>query len=135
MAYHIPKTKVPPWFAVHVGSVVETVGAKIQPFFHSNTIFFNIFFITFIITRLCHCLFFKLILPSHRYFSKFNPFFHPNRSLGNRKLRSNCRIVQRMGISPAPYLVQPTRPALWSGNDPPSLRRGAVQSCIVIVSL
>jgi len=74
MAYHIPKTKVPPWFAVHVGSVVETVGAKIQPFFHSNTIFFNIFFITFIITRLCHCLFFKLILPSHRYFSKFNPF-------------------------------------------------------------
>ena len=27
----------------------------------------------------------------------------PNRSLGNRKLRSNCRIVQRTGISPTPY--------------------------------
>lgn len=54
MAYHTPKTKVPPWFANLTGCVVETVGAKIQPFFHSNTIFFNIFFITFIITRLCH---------------------------------------------------------------------------------
>ena len=63
MAYfvvlHIPKTKVPPWFAIQVGSVVETDGAKIQPFFYSNTIFFNIFFITLFITRLCHCLFSK----------------------------------------------------------------------------
>ena len=61
---------------------------------------------------------------------------YPNRSLGNRKpLRFNCRIVQCTGITPAPYLVLPTRPAPWSGNVFPSLRRGAVQSCIVIVSL
>lgn len=26
------KTKVPPWFAIQVGSVVETVGAKIRTF-------------------------------------------------------------------------------------------------------
>ena len=64
------------------------------------------------------------------------PAFNPNRSSGNRKLlRSNCRTVQCTGENRAPYLVQPTRPVPWSGNDPPSLRRGAVQSCIVTVSL
>ena len=51
------------------------------------------------------------------------------------KVWSNCRIVQCTGESPAPYFVLPTRPAPWSGNDSPSLRRGVVQSCIVIVSL
>ena len=62
--------------------------------------------------------------------------FNPNRSLGNRKhLRTNCRTVQCTGKNPAPYLVQPTRPAPWSGNVFPPQRRGAVQSCIVIVSL
>ena len=39
------------------------------------------------------------------------------------------------GLALPHILVLPTRPAPWSGNDFPSLRRGAVQSCIVIVSL
>ncbi len=61
---------------------------------------------------------------------------NPNRSSGNRKLlRTNCRTVQCTGEKPAPYLVLPTRPAPWSGSVYPPPRRGAVQSCIVIVSL
>ena len=64
------------------------------------------------------------------------PAFNPNRSLGNRKhLQSNCRIVQCSGKNPAPCLVLPARPAPWSGSVYPPPRRGAVRSCIVIVSL
>ncbi len=64
------------------------------------------------------------------------PAFNPNRSLGNRKLlRTNCRTVQCTGKNPAPCLVQPARPAPWSGSVYPPPRRWAVQSCIVIVSL
>ena len=37
------KTKVPPWFAIQVGSVVETVGAKIRTF-SILTKYFYIFF-------------------------------------------------------------------------------------------
>ena len=37
------KTKVPPWFAIQVGSVVETVGAKIRSF-SILTKYFYIFF-------------------------------------------------------------------------------------------
>ena len=62
--------------------------------------------------------------------------FNPNRSLGNRKhLRTNCRTVQCTGENRAPCLVLPARPAPWSGSVYPPPRRGAVQSCIVIVSL
>ena len=51
--------------------------------------------------------------------------FNPNRSLGNRKLRSNCRIVQCTGKNPAPYLVLPARPAPWSGSvSLPATERG-----------
>ena len=84
MAYHIPKTKVPPWFAVHVRSVVKTDGVKIQPFFIPS-------------------LFFQINSAESPLFFQVQSLFNPNRSLGNRKLRSNCRIVQRTGISPAPY--------------------------------
>jgi len=44
---HNLKTKVPPWFAIQVGSVVETDGAKIQPFsilakyFFTKTLYFS----------------------------------------------------------------------------------------------
>jgi hypothetical protein len=38
---HVLKTKVPPWFAIQVGSVVETVDAKVQLFF-ILTMFFGI---------------------------------------------------------------------------------------------
>ena len=62
--------------------------------------------------------------------------FNPNRSSGNRTLlRTSCRTVQCTGENPAPCLVLPARPALWSGSVYPPPRRGAVQSCIVIVSL
>ncbi len=62
--------------------------------------------------------------------------FNPNRSSGNRKLLgTNCRTVQYTGENRAPCLVLPTRPAPWSGSVYPLPRRGAVQSCIVIVSL
>jgi len=79
------KTKVPPWFAVHVGSVVETVGAKIQPFFHSNTIFL-LFFLHFVRYHSFMLLFFlqnnSAVLPSfspvQSVFCPFLPTFHPS---------------------------------------------------------
>jgi len=41
---HNLKTKVPPWFAILMGSVVETVDAKIQTFFILAIVFQNFSF-------------------------------------------------------------------------------------------
>ena len=62
-----------------------------------------------------------------------------NRSLGNRKLRSNCRIVQRTGISPAPYPCSAYPPcAVERQRSPLATERGrSILHCysIVIASL
>ena len=46
------KTKVPPWFAIQVGSVVETVGAKIRTFSILTKYFLHIF----LICSYCQCI-------------------------------------------------------------------------------
>lgn len=64
---------------------------------------------------------------------------NPNRTFGNRKLRSNCRIVQRTVISPAPYPCSAYPPcAVERQRFPLATERGrSILHCysIVIASL
>ena len=139
MAYHIPKTKVPPWFAVHVGSVVKTDGAKIQPFFLSIAFFLKYFLHYIYYHSFMSLPFFQINSAESPLFFQVQSLFNPNRSLGNRKLRSNCRIVQRTGISPAPYPCSAYPPcAVERQRSPLATERGrSILHCysIVIASL
>ena len=70
--------------------------------------------------------------------SKVSPRITRITRINIRKPKNSVVIAKScnaQGLALPHILVLPTRPAPWSGNVFPSLRRGAVQSCIVIVSL